>query len=95
MTDVISVEVAFALQERQQLVPLVLPAGSTLADAIEASRLQALFPDQPIAELKKGVWGTVRPEGHILEDGDRVEIYRPLVVEPREARRKRAARRTP
>lgn len=86
----LSVEIVFALPQRQELIEVTLKEGATLADAIEASGLSARFPEEQIDKLPAGVWG--RPVGgdHILRDGDRVEIYRPLEIEPREARRRLA-----
>ena len=86
----LSVEIVFALPQRQELIEVTLKEGATLADAIEASGLSARFPEEQIDQLPTGVWG--RPVGgdHILRDGDRVEIYRPLEIEPREARRRLA-----
>ena len=85
----IRVEVAYALPERQTLRELRLPEASTVADAIRASGLLEDFPDLDAARV--GIFGrAVRPDAR-LSDGDRVEIYRPLVADPKEARRKRAA----
>jgi putative ubiquitin-RnfH superfamily antitoxin RatB of RatAB toxin-antitoxin module len=86
----VRVTVAHARPERQELVELALPAGATLADAIAASGLLARFPDLDAATLKAGIFGRVRPRETRLADGDRVEIYRPLVADPKFVRRKRA-----
>lgn len=70
------------------LVPLTLAPGATLADALRASGLpqrHALAADV----LRAGIWGRVRDAGTRLRDGDRVELYRPLQVDPKEARRQR------
>lgn len=71
-------------------VALVLPAGATVADALRESGLAARHPE--VAGLKLGVWGKVRAPHEPLRDGDRVEVYRPLVVDPKEARRQRYRR---
>jgi putative ubiquitin-RnfH superfamily antitoxin RatB of RatAB toxin-antitoxin module len=92
MTETIHVDVAFALPGRQAVVQVSLPVGANIRDAVHASSLQQQFPDYSFDDLKKGVWGAVKEDDHCLQDGDRVEIYRPLVTDPREARRKRAAR---
>jgi putative ubiquitin-RnfH superfamily antitoxin RatB of RatAB toxin-antitoxin module len=68
--------------------PLALPPGATLADAVLASGV-AERHGLDVATLVTGVWGRVQPPTHILRDGDRVEIYRPLVVDPKTARRLR------
>lgn len=92
MAEQISIEVAFALPEEQVVLPLTLAAGTTLVQAIVASGLAARYPDQQIADLRKGVWGKLQSDDYLLRDGDRVEIYRPLQQDPRAARRRRAAR---
>lgn len=91
--DTIAVEVVLALPDRQALRSLELPAGSTVRDALDASGLAADFPEVAIDPGRVGVFGRLRPAGHVLQSGDRVEIYRPLKVDPREARRERASGR--
>jgi len=83
------IEVACSPAPRQvQTTALELPAGSTVADALRASGL--VEPNGPAPNtLRYGVWGRVQPLDHVLRDGDRVEIYRPLTVDPKEARRLR------
>jgi len=70
---------------------LELPAGSTLADALTASGWLAQS-GWALDSLRCGVWGRVQPLEHALRDGDRVEVYRPLKVDPKEARRLRYKR---
>lgn len=81
-----------ALPERQRCVSVRLPPGATVADALEeaASDLaeQADVPD--LSRCAVGVWGEVADRDRPLRTGDRVEIYRPLIVDPREARRRAA-----
>jgi putative ubiquitin-RnfH superfamily antitoxin RatB of RatAB toxin-antitoxin module len=86
----IRVEVAYALPDRQWLQSCELPEGATLADAIEASGLRRMLPELEVGEGLVGVWNRVRPLDTPLADGDRVEIYRPLRADPKEARRRRA-----
>lgn len=92
----IRVELAYSPAPRQvQTVALVLPGGSSVADAVRASgwlEQHGLALDT----LRCGVWGRVQPLDHALRDGDRIELYRPLLVDPKEARRlryKKQARR--
>lgn len=85
------IEVVFALPERQELVTVELEEGATVADAIERSAIAELFPGHEVRALPVGVWGRVVDRGHVLEEGDRVEIYRPLAIDPREQRRALAA----
>jgi putative ubiquitin-RnfH superfamily antitoxin RatB of RatAB toxin-antitoxin module len=84
------IEVVYALAQKQELVVLDLPTGSTVQDAVQASGLsQRLSP----AEFGRvGVWGRRVTAETRLRDRDRVEIYRPLIADPKEVRRKRAAK---
>jgi putative ubiquitin-RnfH superfamily antitoxin RatB of RatAB toxin-antitoxin module len=70
-------------------VALTLPPGATVADALAASALAARHPGLVLAAHRVGVWGHVHPPTRPLRDGDRVEVYRPLIVDPKEARRER------
>ncbi|MDH3431269.1 MAG: RnfH family protein [Gammaproteobacteria bacterium] len=90
MTESISVEVVFALPDRQKLVSVSLQAGATVADAIGQSKIHEQFPGQPLDRLPVGIWGHPVERGTRLKDGDRVEIYRELRLDPRDARRARA-----
>jgi hypothetical protein len=85
------IEVVFALRDRQELVTLRLPNGATVADAIERSSIQSAFPEWNLSECAVGVWGLPAERGRRLKQGDRVEIYRPLTMDPRDARRALAA----
>ncbi len=83
------IEVIYALPQKQERILLDLPPGSTVLDAIQASGLLQRLPQ--IAYGCAGVWGRpVSPETR-LRDRDRVEIYRPLIADPKEVRRERAA----
>lgn len=84
----IEIEVAVAWPELQVLVPLTLTAGATVADAIAASGLESRFPNLEIHPDRLGVFAEKRSLDDELRSGDRVEIYRPLKVDPKEARRK-------
>ena len=87
MADTISVEVVAGLPRRQVLVELELAPGATVADAIERSRILRGFPEIERSDAQFGVWGKVVAPDRVLKDGDRVEVYRPLAMDPREARR--------
>ena len=92
MSSKINVEVAYALPERQLIVRLAVDAGSTAAAAIEQSGIVDRFPEIAAWRGRVGIFGMhITPEA-ILRDGDRVEIYRPLIADPKENRRRRAAR---
>jgi putative ubiquitin-RnfH superfamily antitoxin RatB of RatAB toxin-antitoxin module len=88
--DKLTVEVVFALPDRQALVSVTLASGATVGDAIRQSGLPERFPDEQLDSLPTGVWGRPAERSQIVSDGDRVEIYRPLEMDPREARRQRA-----
>lgn len=90
MTEQIAVEVVFARPDSQSLVALSLDEGATVAAAIDRSGLAGDYPDEPLAILPAGIWGRMVDRDCVLKDGDRVEIYRPLQLDPREARRRLA-----
>lgn len=85
-------EVCYAGPEGQFLLPVELAPGATLADAIDASGLRARVPELVVDDRHVGVFSKPRPLATAVRDGDRVEVYRPLNIDPREARRERAAR---
>jgi putative ubiquitin-RnfH superfamily antitoxin RatB of RatAB toxin-antitoxin module len=84
------VEVVFALAEKQALQSVELSDGATVADAIDASTIAQQFPGVDLGELQTGMWGKPVERTREVRDGDRVELYRPLEMDPREARRLRA-----
>ena len=87
-----SVEVAYALPDRQRIVTLLLPvSGLTAGEAVERSGLLQEFPDITTHALVLGVYGTICEPSRPLRDGERVEIYRPLPHDPRASRRERVA----
>lgn len=69
--------------------PVVLAAGATVRDALQASGVQAAFPDLELGAVSVGVWGHKADLREQVREGDRVEIYRPLTVDPKVARRER------
>jgi putative ubiquitin-RnfH superfamily antitoxin RatB of RatAB toxin-antitoxin module len=87
----ISVEVAYALPEQQQIVSLTVAASATIEDVIRASGLLDLHPEIDLEKNKVGVFGKLGKLTDTLHAGDRVEIYRPLIADPKEVRKKRAA----
>lgn len=84
------VEVVYALADRQATVSLRLEPGATVRHAIDASKLLVLQPEIDIDKTGVGVWGQRVSLDHALRDGDRVEIYRALVADPKVIRRERA-----
>ena len=88
----IQVEVVYALREVQALVVVKLEAGSTVRQAIEHSGILPRFTEIDLEGARVGVFGKLARLDAPLRDGDRVEIYRPLIADPKEARRGRARR---
>ncbi len=86
------VEVVYALPLDADVVTVDLHIGATVADAIRASGVVSRHPEIDLARLRFGVWGRRAEPGDPVHDGDRVEIYRPLQADPKEVRRRRAAR---
>lgn len=87
----ICVEVAYGIAERQAVLRVELPAGSTVAEAIERSGIRAQFPGLVLDPAAVGIFSRKVSVDQVLREGDRVEIYRPLSADPREVRRHRAA----
>ena len=87
----ITVEIVYALPDRQVLRRILLPGGSTVEDAIRVSGLRAAFPEMDTTHV--GIHGEPVPATTILRARDRVEIYRPLRADPKEVRRTRAAKK--
>lgn len=99
MTDAsggsMTIEVACAWPEHQHLVAQQVPVGCTLHEALRQATWLAQLPGLPaLDELVVGIWGKVEqaPRQRVLQAGDRIEIYRPLLLDPKEARKLRAAR---
>ncbi len=88
----ISVEVVYALPDKQYLRSVTLDEGATVEQAIKASGLLSLRKDIDLSSNKVGVFSRPVKLGDVLQDGDRVEIYRPLIADPKELRRQRAER---
>lgn len=89
--EVISVEVAYARPEEQVIFELELPAGSTLRQAVEQSGILDRFPEIDPGSMKAGIFGKLKKADQVLQAGDRVEIYRPLIADPKDVRKQRAA----
>ncbi len=87
----IMVEVAYAHNERQKLIAVKLPCGSTAEDAIRRSGILGEFPEIDLAQNKIGIFSKACKLDTLLRDKDRIEIYRPLIADPKEVRRQRAA----
>lgn len=90
MNDQINIEVVYALPDEQILLKRTLSAGSTVADAIQASGVLAKHPEIDMDKNKLGIFGKLTKADAVLRNKDRIEIYRPLIADPKEVRRKRA-----
>lgn len=90
-TNQIPVEVAYALPEKQEIVMLEVPPGTTARSAVELSNIVRHFPGLQLAAAPLGIFGKLIKDDTVLHAGDRVEIYRPLIADPKEGRKQRAA----
>lgn len=99
--SLISVEVAYALPDKQKLIALQVAPGTTMFDAVQQSGIAGHFPELDIEHVTMGIFSKVEasPKTRVLEAGERVEIYRPLLIDPKDNRKARAqqakVRRTP
>ena len=91
MAELITVDIVYALRDVQELITLKLPAGVTVRDAVERSGLLVKFPEIDLTKNKLGVFAKLVKPDTVLRDRDRVEIYRPLIADPKEVRKQRAA----
>ncbi|CAG9414757.1 MULTISPECIES: RnfH family protein [Providencia] len=89
MSD-INIEVTYALPEKQFLLSVKVAEGTTIEDAIIASGILALRSDIDLKKNKVGIYSRPAKLGDVVQEGDRIEIYRPLIADPKELRRKRA-----
>lgn len=91
MAETLRIEVLYALPQKQQIIRLDLPAGSTVRQAIEASGVLQKHPEIDLTKNKVGIYAKLAKLDAVLREHDRVEIYRPLLADPKEVRRQRAA----
>ncbi len=91
MGNRLAVELVLATAETQVLLALDVDEGATVGDVIAESGIQSRFPGLAVAEMPAGIWGKRVSRERAVRQGDRVELYRPLEIDPREARRQRAS----
>ena len=91
MAEQIRVEVVYALPDKQEILVLRLPAGSTVREAIDRSGILQKYPEIDPEKNKLGIFAKLTKPEAVLRDRDRVEIYRPLIADPKEVRKQRAA----
>lgn len=89
MVAQLEIEVCYALPERQTVLKVVLPAGATVRQAIAASGIAQVHPELDLTQQAVGIWGKIEALETVLAEHDRVEIYRPLTVDPKLARQRR------
>lgn len=87
----IQVEVAYALPQRQLILSLTVPAGCTVEEAVHRSGIKDHFSEIDLSVNKVGIFSKLCKLDQALREGDRVEIYRPLIADPKEVRKQRAA----
>ncbi len=90
MADVILVEVAFALPQKQALLSVSVPLDATVQQAIQQSGVLRMFPEIDLTQNKVGIWSRTVRLTDSLKAGDRIEIYRPLIADPKDLRKRRA-----
>lgn len=88
------VEVVYALSDKQKLLSLSVPRGTTVREVALRSGMEAFFPGLDLANAPLGIFGKAvsKPDERAIEEGERVEIYRPLIADPKEVRKQRAAK---
>ncbi len=90
----IAVEIVYALADKQKLLSLAVPQGTSVREAALRSGMDNYFPGLDLATSPLGIFGKAvpKPEERTLVEGERVEIYRPLIADPKEVRKQRAAK---
>ena len=92
MSEMIDIEVVYGLPNRQVLLSLPVLDGSTIEECITLSGITAHFPEIIISEAKVGIFSRPEKLSTLVKTGDRIEIYRPLIADPKEMRKLRAAK---
>jgi putative ubiquitin-RnfH superfamily antitoxin RatB of RatAB toxin-antitoxin module len=91
MVKQINVEVVYALPDKQEVIALVVDEDCSIKQAIQQSNIEQIFPEINLSDMPVGIFAQLRNPDDKLKDGDRIEIYRPLIMDPKESRRQRAA----
>jgi putative ubiquitin-RnfH superfamily antitoxin RatB of RatAB toxin-antitoxin module len=91
MAEMLSIEVCYALANKQELARVSLEDGATLQQALDASGLLQKYPEIDLKKNKFGIWNKLSKLDAVLRNKDRIEIYRPLIADPKEVRKQRAA----
>jgi putative ubiquitin-RnfH superfamily antitoxin RatB of RatAB toxin-antitoxin module len=93
MAELVQVSVCYATPQRQFIHPMQVEQGTTIAQAIERSGVLAEFPEINLATQPVGIYAKKKTLDTVLRERDRIEIYRPLVADPKDSRRTRAAKK--
>jgi putative ubiquitin-RnfH superfamily antitoxin RatB of RatAB toxin-antitoxin module len=88
-----TVEVAYAAPDNQSVIPVQVKPGTTLLEAIKLSGILDQYPEIDLAQVKMGIFSKISPPETVLKEKDRVEIYRALIADPKDSRRKRAEKK--
>lgn len=91
MTTMLNIEVAYALPDKQTVISLQVEQGTTIEQAIRQSGVLELFPQIDMAKNKFGIFGKLKKTDELVREGERVEIYRSLIADPKVVRKQRAA----
>lgn len=94
MASLLEIEVVYALPDRQRLLSVEVEEGTTLIEAARLSKIEEEFPELDLDQAKLGIFGkaSTKPDVDTVKAGDRIEIYRPLIIDPKQARLNRAAK---
>lgn len=92
-SSLVAIEIVYAKPDEQTVVLLNVAQGSTVEQAIRLSGLRERFPEIDQYELKTGIFGVLCKVDQVVKKGDRIEIYRPLIHDPKDARRQRALKK--
>ncbi len=90
----IDIEVAYALADEQTILTLTVADNTTVKEAIIKSNISKKYPQINLENDKVGIFGKITTLDNVLRAKDRIEIYRPLIADPKEARKKRAKKKT-
>ena len=91
MPNEILIEVAYALPKKQLIIPIKVKIGTTAQEAIQLSGITKKFPEIDLSVNQIGIFGKLTQLDHVMRERDRIEIYRPMIADPKEIRRQRAA----
>ena len=94
MTEKIKIEVAYARPDLQKILAISVPVGTSVFEAARVSGIDKIFPEIDFSSIDMGIFGKVvkDPKNQVIREGERIELYRPLIIDPKQARLNRAAK---